>query len=39
VIVVSEESGFISLAIGGVLEKDLKSEALEQRLLEYLNIK
>ncbi len=39
VIVVSEESGSISLAIGGVLEKDLKREALEQRLLEYLNIK
>ncbi len=39
VIVVSEESGSISLAIGGVLEKDLKREALEKKLLEYLNIK
>lgn len=39
VIVVSEESGSISLAIGGVLEKDLKKETLEQKLMEYLNIK
>lgn len=39
VIIVSEETGTISLAIGGVLEKDLKKEVLEQRLLEYFNIK
>lgn len=39
VIVVSEETGTISLAIGGVLEKDLRKETLEARLLEYLKIK
>ncbi len=39
VIIVSEETGSISLAIGGVLEKDIKKEVLQQRLLEYFNIK
>lgn len=39
VIVVSEETGSISLAIGGVLERDLRKETLEERLLEYFNIK
>lgn len=39
VIIVSEETGTISLAIGGVLERDLKKEVLEQRLLEYFSIK
>ncbi len=38
VVIVSEETGAISLAIGGVLEKDLKADSLMGRLLKYFNI-
>ncbi|MGQ9619239.1 MAG: diadenylate cyclase CdaA [Candidatus Aminicenantia bacterium] len=38
VVIVSEETGSISLAIGGVLEKDLRRDALMDKLLKYFDI-